>query len=323
MSGTTRRTALGLGAALLTAPALGQSLWPNGPIRFIVTFPAGGSTDLLSRIWCNRMAEITGQPFVVENRSGSGGNVGTEAIARAAPDGNTIGLASVASLSIAPTLYRRLPFDVTRDFSYICGLWQLPNLLITRLDFPANTVPELIREARANPGRFTFASSGAGTTLHLSGELFKQMAGVDILHIPYRGGAPAQIDLLAGRVDMMFGNIPEAVRAFREGKVKALGVTGPQRSPQAPQIPAIGEFLPGYAVTSWGGVCGPAGIPPAIVARIAELGRQAVESPDVRRRYEEAAAEVWWVSPQDLAQFRRANEESFAPLIRAAGAVVE
>jgi hypothetical protein len=139
-------------------------------------------------------------------------------------------------------------------------------------------VPELISQARANPGRYTFASSGAGTTLHLSGELFKQMAGVDILHIPYRGGAPAQIDLLAGRVDMMFGNIPEAVRAFREGKVKALGVTGPQRSPQAPQIPAIGEFLPGYAVTSWGGVCGPAGIAPAIIARIAELGRQAVES---------------------------------------------
>jgi len=266
------------------------------------------------------MAEITGQAFVVENRSGSGGNVGTEAIARATPDGNTIGLASVASFSIAPTLYRRLPFDVARDFSYICGLWQLPNLLITRLDFPANSVPELIS---ANPGRYTFASSGAGTTLHLSGELFKQMAGVDILHIPYRGGAPAQIDLLAGRVDMMFGNIPEAVRAFREGKVKALGVTGPQRSPQAPQIPAIGEFLPGYAVTSWGGVCGPAGIAPAIIARIAELGRQAVESPEVRRRYDEAAAEAWWVSSQDLAQFRRANEESFAPLIRAAGAVVE
>jgi len=269
------------------------------------------------------MAEITGQAFVVENRSGSGGNVGTEAIARATPDGNTIGLASVASFSIAPTLYRRLPFDVARDFSYICGLWQLPNLLITRLDFPANSVPELISQARANPGRYTFASSGAGTTLHLSGELFKQMAGVDILHIPYRGGAPAQIDLLAGRVDMMFGNIPEAVRAFREGKVKALGVTGPQRSPQAPQIPAIGEFLPGYAVTSWGGVCGPAGIAPAIIARIAELGRQAVESPEVRRRYDEAAAEARWVSSQDLAQFRRANEESFAPLIRAAGAVVE
>jgi len=323
MSGTTRRGALGLGAALLAAPALGQSLWPTGPIRFIVTFPAGGSTDLLSRIWCNRMAEITGQPFVVENRSGSGGNVGTEAIARAAPDGNTIGLASVASLAIAPTLYRRLPFDVTRDFSYICGLWQLPNLLITRLDFPADNLPDLIRQARENPGRFTFASSGAGTTLHLSGELFKQMAGVDILHIPYRGGAPAQVDLLGGRVDMMFGNIPEAVRAFREGKVKALGVTGPQRSPQAPQIPAIGEFLPGYAVTSWGGVCGPAGIAPGIVARMAELGRQAVESTEVRRRYEEAAAEVWWKSPADLAQFRRANEESFAALIRAAGAVVE
>ena len=210
----TRRALLAasVGAAL-TRPALAERpAWPTQPIRFIGIFPPGGGTDILSRIWCNRMSEITGQSFVVENRSGSGGNVGTEAIARATPDGNTIGLASVSSLSIAPTLYARLPYDVDRDFSYVCGLWQLPNLLFVRLDVPARSVPELIALCRGDPGRYSFASSGAGTTLHIAGEMFKHMAGVDVLHVPYRGGAHAYNDLLGGRVDMIFGNIPEALR---------------------------------------------------------------------------------------------------------------
>ena len=320
----TRRAMLAAGATALVAPALAQrTAWPTQPIRFIGIFPPGGSTDILSRLWCAKMGEITGQSFIVENRSGSGGNVGTEIIARATPDGNTIGLASVSSLAISPTLYRRLPFDVNRDLSYICGLWQLPNLLVVRNDLPARDVPELIALCRRDPGRYTFASSGAGTTLHISGEMFKAMAGVDILHIPYRGGAPAQVDLLAGRVDMTFGNIPEAIRIHREGKVRGLAVTSAVRSPQAPNIPTMSAYLPGFEINSWGGVCGPAGIPQAIVERIAELGREAVESPDIRRRYEDSAASVWWTSPAGLAEFRRENEARFAPLIRAAGAVVE
>ena len=322
-SAAPRRALLALAATPLAAPARGQAAWPTAPVRYVCVFPPGGATDLLSRIWCARMAEITGQQFVVDNRGGSGGNVGTEVIARSHPDGTTIGLASVSSMAIAPTLYRRLPFDVTRDFTWICGLWQLPNLLVARNDLPAQSIPELIELCRRDPGRYTFASSGAGTTLHIAGEMFKQMAQVNILHVPYRGGGPAYIDLLAGRVDMVFGNFPEASRMAREGKVRALAATGAQRSPQAPEVPAMAEFLPGYEINSWGGACGPAGIPPAMVARMAELGRQALESPEVRRRYEEGGATAWWTTPEGLADFRRENEARFAPLIRASGAIVE
>lgn len=321
----TRRAlfAASIGAAL-TRPGFAQhTAWPTQPVRFIGIFPPGGGTDILSRIWCNRMSEITGHSFVVENRSGSGGNVGTEAIARATPDGNTIGLASVSSLSIAPTLYARLPYDVNRDFSYICGLWQLPNLLFVRPDVPARSVPELIALCRGDPGHYSFASSGAGTTLHLAGEMFKHMAGVDILHVPYRGGAHAYNDLLGGRIDMIFGNIPEALRLSREGQVRPLAVTGAARSPQAPDVPAMAEFLPGYEINSWGGVLGPAGLPPALVGRLAEVGREAVESAEVRRQFEEKGASVWWTTPEGLAEFRRENEARFAPLVRASGARVE
>ena len=215
----TRRTTLGLGAGLLAAPALvsAQGNWPTGPIRFIGLFPPGGGTDILSRIWCIKMSEITGQQFVVENRSGSGGNVGTEAIARSTPDGNTIGLASVAPLAISPTLYSRLNYNPARDIALISGLWQLPNMLVVNNDVPARTVPELIALLKANPGKYAFASSGSGTTVHLSGEMFKFMAGVDMLHVPYRGAAPAHVDLAGGRVHMIFDNIPQALALARDG----------------------------------------------------------------------------------------------------------
>ncbi len=319
-----RRALIAAPGIVLAAPALAQRAnWPTQPVRFIGIFPPGGATDVLARIWCARMAEITNQQFVTENRSGSGGNVGTEAIARANPDGATIGLASVASLAVAPTLYRRLPFDAARDFSLICGLWQLPNLLVVHPSVEARTVPELIDLCRRNPGRYTFASSGAGTTVHLSGEMFKHLAGIDIVHVPYRGGAPAGVDLLAGRVHMIFANIPEQLENHRQGRVRGLGVTGPRRSPQLPDLPTMAETLPGFEVTSWAGVGAPAGLPPALVERIAELGREAVESAEVRRRYDENAATVWWTSPRDFAEYRRAEEARFAPLIRASGAQVD
>ncbi|WP_165585472.1 tripartite tricarboxylate transporter substrate binding protein [Roseococcus sp. SYP-B2431] len=317
------RMAMGAGA-LGAGPAMAQTgAWPTGSVRFIGVFPPGGGTDILSRIWCQKMSELTQQQFVVENRSGSAGNVGTEAIARAVPDGRTIGLGSVAPLAIAPTLYARLPFDVTKDFTYIAGLWQLPNLLVVNNDVPAHTVPELIALLRANPGRYTFASSGSGTTVHLSGEMFKTMAGVDMLHVPYRGGAPAHIDLLGGRVHMIFDNIPQGLASAREGKVRALAVTGAQRSPQAPEIPTMAEFLPGFEITSWGSVIGPAGMAPAAVDRIAQLAKRALEAPDTVRLFEENGATPWWTSPEDLASFRMQNEAAFAPLIRASGARVD
>jgi tripartite-type tricarboxylate transporter receptor subunit TctC len=327
MSGSrrvTRRFTLAAGMAALASSALAQqAAWPKGPVRFIGIFPPGGGTDILSRIWCQKMAEITGEQFVVENRSGAAGNIGTEAIARATPDGRTIGLASVAPLGIGPTLYRQLPFDVTKDFSYIAGLWQLPNLLAISNDVPAKTVPELIALLKANPGKYAYASSGSGTTVHLSGAMFAAMAEVDMVHVPYRGGAPAHVDLLAGRVHMMFDNIPQALGYAREGRLRALAVTGAERSPQAPELPTMAEFLPGFEITSWGGVMGPAGMPEPVVRRISELAGQALKDPDLVTKFRDNGATTWFTSPADLAAFRAANQAAFAPIIRAAGAQVD
>ena len=319
----TRRAALA-GAALLPMAAAAQTAqWPTSAVRFIGLFPPGGGTDILSRIWCQKIAEITGQQFIVENRSGSGGNVGTQAIAQSRNDGSVIGLASISALAISPTLYATLPFDVTRDFSYLGGLWQLPNMLVVHNDVAARTVPELIALLKANPGRYSFASSGSGTSVHLSGEMFKQLAGVDMVHVPYRGAAPAHIDLLAGRVHMIFDNIPQALAAHRGGSLRALAVTGARRSPQAPEVPAMAEFLPGFEITSWGGVLGPAGMAPALVNRIAALTKQALETPEVTARYIENGATPWPIGPEELAAFRAADAARFAPLIRASGARVD
>ncbi|CAH0143004.1 tripartite tricarboxylate transporter substrate binding protein [Roseomonas sp. CECT 9278] len=318
-----RRSLFAIAAAPLAAPAVAQPAWPANSIRFIGLFPPGGGTDILSRLWCIKMSEITGQQFVVENRAGSAGNIGTEAIARAVPDGNTIGLASVAPLGIGPTLYSRLPFNPTRDFSYVSGLWQLPNLLVVNNDVPARSVPELIALLRANPGRFAYASSGSGTTVHISGEMFKTMAGIDMLHVPYRGAAPAHVDIQGGRVHMIFDNIPQGLALHRDGKVRALAVTGAQRSPVAPEIPTMAEFLPGFEINSWGGVMGPAGMPPAIVARLNALTKQALESDDLKRRFLENGATPWWTTPEDFAAYRAANEAALAPIIRASGARVD
>ncbi|MBR0657059.1 Bug family tripartite tricarboxylate transporter substrate binding protein [Plastoroseomonas arctica] len=319
----TRRAALASAALLPLAAHAQAAPWPSAPVRFIGLFPPGGGTDILSRIWCAKMADITNQQFIVENRSGSGGNVGTHAIAQSRNDGSVIGLASVSSLAISPTLYSSLPFDVTRDFSYLGGLWQLPNMLVVHNDVAARSIPELIALLKANPGRYSFASSGSGTSVHLSGEMFKQMAGVDIIHVPYRGAAPAHIDLLAGRVHMIFDNIPQALAAHRGGTLRALAVTGAQRSPQAPEVPAMAEFLPGFEITSWGGVLGPAGMAPALVNRIASLTKQAVETRKVTERYIENGATPWPIGPEELAAFRAADAARFAPLIRASGARVE
>ena len=260
---------------------------------------------------------------MVENRAGAGGNIGMIAIARSPADGTAIGLGSVSSLAISPTMRADLPFDVERDFTYIAGLWQLPNMLIINNDIPAHTVPELIALIRQAPGRYTFASPGSGTTVHLAGEMFKQMAGLDMVHVPYRGGAAAQLDVQAGRVHMILDNIPQSLASARTGKVRALAVTSRERSPFAPEVPAMSEFLPGFEITSWGSVVGPAGLPDPVVARLSALTRQALESADFRAKLTENGAAPWIRTPEELVAFRRANEAALAPIIRASGARIE
>ena len=297
--------------------------WPSKPVRYINVFPPGGPTDTLSRIVCHELAELTSQQFIVENKSGSGGNVGTDAIAKAAPDGYTIGLYTITSQSIAPTLYAKLPFDVEKDFTGIAMMWSVPNMLMVRLDLPAKTVPELIALAKANPGKYSFASSGSGTSPHLSGEIYKQLAGLNLLHVPYRGSAPAYQDLLAGQVDMMFDNIPGPLGLMRSGKVRGLAVTSKERHPAAPEIPTMAEFLPGFEITSWGGVCGPAGLPPAMVEKLSALTRKALDSASVKASFDQQGATAIWMNPADTAAYRATDEKRLASVIKASGAKVD
>ena len=236
----TRRRALALiGGTALAAPgfARAQAAWPTRSVRYMLGFAAGGATATLSRLFCQKMSDLTGQQFVVENRGGAGGVLGADAIAKAAPDGYTLGMGSVATNAIAVGTYAKLPFQAGRDFSFITGLWQLPNVLVVRKDLPVASLRELIDLAKASPGKYTYASPGNGTTLHLSGEMMKSMAGIDLRHITYKGGAPAMIDLLAGRVDTLFDNLPGSLQAIREGSVKALAVTTTTRSAGCPTCP--------------------------------------------------------------------------------------
>jgi tripartite-type tricarboxylate transporter receptor subunit TctC len=295
--------------------------WPNQAVRYINPFPPGGSTDILSRIFCQRMSEITGQQFVVENRGGGGGTVGVDAIAKSRNDGYTIGLGGIASHAINPTLQPSMPFDSTRDFTFVTGLWQLPNLLIVNNDLPARSVPEFIALLRASPGKYSYGSAGPGTTLHLSGALLAQLAKVDIQHVPYRGAGPAYPDLQAGRIHFMLDNIPGALGQAREGKVRALAVTSRERSPVVPELPALAEFLPGFDIVSWTCLCGPAGFPPAMVARMSAFSRQALESEDLRRQYLAQGATPWWTTPEQIVAHRAREQERLRPIILASGAV--
>lgn len=316
----TRRAALALGA---TAPALARaqgSDWPNQTVRYINPYPPGGSTDILSRLFCAKMSEVTGQQFVVENRSGSGGDVGLDAVAKSRPDGYTIGLGGIASQAISPTLKPNLPFNPERDFTIVTGIWQLPNLLVVNNDFPARTLPELLALMKANSGKYSYGSAGPGTTLHLSGAMLAQMTGTEMTHVPYRGEAPGLVDLMAGRITMMLANFSSTIGHVREGKLRGLAVTSAERSPAAPELPAIAEVIPGFEIVSWTCLCGPAGFPPAMVARMSAYSKRALESDDLKRSYLELGARAWWTTPEDIASFRRAQEAKLRPLILASGA---
>jgi tripartite-type tricarboxylate transporter receptor subunit TctC len=326
-----RRAALLL-AAGITAPsslrAQGSAQgsggdWPNQSVRYINGFPPGGSTDILSRLFCAKMSEIAGQQFVVENRSGSGGDVGLDAVAKSRPDGYTLGLGGIASQAISPTLKPNLPFDPAKDFTFATGLWQLPNILVVNNDIPARSVPELIALVKANPGKFSYGSAGPGTTLHLSGAMLAQLAGVEMLHVPYRGEAAGMVDLMAGRIQLMLSNFPSTIGQVKDGKVRALAVTSAERNPAAPELPAIAEFIPGFDIVSWTCLCGPAGIPAPMLARMSALSKRALETEALKRAYLDLGASAWWTTPEYIASFRAAQEAKLRPLILSSGARTE
>ena len=316
-----KRRRLLLGSLAAAAPlrlAHAQAAWPSKPVRFIVPFAPGGGTDGVSRLICDQLSRTFGQSFVVDNKGGAGGNIGTVELARAAPDGYTLGLISVASHTLNPMLYTKLPYDPDKDIVAISRLALLVNLLGVTQTLPVDSVAELIALCRKEPGKYSFASSGPGSSLHLSGELFKALAGVDIIHVPYKGAGAAYGDVISGTVHMMFANMPSMLPQVRGGKLKGLGVTSAERSRAAPEIPAIGETLPGYVATSWYGLGAPAGTPEPIVARLEAAVADALANPEIQRRWrDDLGLDMPPPGRAGFAAFVAADRKAWEPAVKA------
>jgi len=291
-----------------SAGALAQGSYPDHAVRIIVPFPPGGPADALARIVGERLAASFGKPFVVENKAGAGGNIGMEQGARAAPDGYTLTLAPVGNLTVAPALYSKLPYDPAKDFAPITVLASVPNVLIVHPSVGVKSVAELVALAKAKPGSLNYASPGNGSIPHLAGELFKRTAGVDIVHIPFNGVAPATNAVLAGDVQMFFAQSSAALPQWRAGKVVALGVATPKRIAAAPDLPTIAEQgFPGFEATSWYALVAPAGTAPAIVDRLHGEIVKALREPDVREKIAGLGAEPVGNSPAEFAAMQRAE----------------
>ncbi len=316
-----RRSLLVAAPAIVASSAVrAQAAWPNKTVKFICPFAPGGGTDTVSRLICDQLSRILGQTFVVENKAGAGGNIGTAELARAAPDGYTLGLITVASHTLNPMLYTKLPYNPDKDIVGVSRVALLANLLGVTPSLPANNVAELIALCKKEPGKYSFASSGPGTSLHLSGELFKKLADVDIIHVPYRGAGPVYQDLMAGTVNMMFANMPSMLPHVRAGKLKGLGVTSAQRSKSAPDIPAIAETLPGYVATSWYGVGAPAGTPEPILARLESAIAEALASPDIQKRWaNDLGLDMPPSGRKGFDEFVAEDRKLWAPAVQASG----
>ena len=297
--------------------------WPQRTVRIIVPFPAGGSADLLPRIVGEKLAEKWGQPVVVENRPGAAGNIGATAVYQAEPDGYTLLSAPPPPLVINRLLYPKLGFDSTR-FVPITVIAAIPNVVLVHPKTGVNSIQELIALAKANPGKLNYASQGNGTTSHLTAELFKTMAGgLKIVHVPYKGTAPALADLLAGQVEMMCDNLGVSLPHVKAGKLKALAVASPKRIAALPDLPALAETLPGFEAVAWFGIVGPPGMPGAIAEKVSSSVREALQLPDVRQRLASASAEPMGLTPAQTAAYMKQETERWGAVIRAAGVKLE
>ena len=310
-------------ALILLGQAHAQTAWPAKPIRMIVGFAAGGSTDVTARIIAQALSERLGQPVVVENRGGAGGNIGAEAVAKADPDGYTLLMATSSTFAANPNLYKSLPFDVQKDFAPITVTAFIPNLLVVNPSVPANNVADFITYLKANPDKLNFASAGNGTSQHLSGELFNSLAGVRMMHVAYRGGAPAVSDLLGGQVQVIFAPLVEVIQQVRADKLKALGITTAKRSPLLPDVPTILESLPGYEVALWNGLLAPAKTPPAIIDRINRATIEALRSPEVKAKLAEQGSEPVGNTPAEFKAFIESELVKWRRLVEISGATVQ
>jgi tripartite-type tricarboxylate transporter receptor subunit TctC len=311
-------------AVVLVAATANADTYPTQPVKFVVAFPPGGTTDILARVFAQKMSETWGQPVVVENRSGAGGIIGTESVARSMPDGYTILLGTIGTHAVNTSLYKKIPYDPERDFAPITLLATLPNLLAINPSLPMRNLKELINYAKANPGKLTYASAGAGTASHLAGEMFRKVADVDIVHVPYRGSSPALTDLIAGHVSMTFDYMPSALPYVRSGKLRGLAVTGSSRTKAAPEIPTMIEGgLPGFNIVTWYAVFAPKGTPPDVVSKIRNTIAMAATAPEIVKRMDDLAVDLVASSPEELARFQRAEIERWSKFIQDANITVD
>jgi tripartite-type tricarboxylate transporter receptor subunit TctC len=317
------RWTLGALFACIATVASAQS-YPNRAIRLVVPFPAAGTTDILARAAAQKLTEAFGQSVVVDNRPGAAGNIGSDLVAKSAPDGYTLLMGTVGTHAINPSLYSKMPYDHVKDFVPVVLVAGVPNVLVVNPTLPVNSVADLIKLAKDKPGQINFASSGSGTSIHLSGELFKTMAGVDITHIPYKGSSPALTDLMGGQVQIMFDNLPSALPQIKAGKLRAIAVTSLKRAPVLPDVPTISESgLPGFEASSWFGVLAPAGTPAPIVARINAEVNKWLQSAEAREKLLSQGAEAAGGSPEQFANHIRAESEKWAKVVKASGAKVD
>ena len=309
-------------AAALPQQVLAQS-YPNKPIKFVVGFAPGGATDVIGRLMAKKIGDALGQPIIIENRAGGSSNIGAEVVARAVPDGYTFYVCAITS-AINVSLFPKLAFDFARDFEPVALFANVPNILVVHPSVPAKTVKELIDYARAQPGKLSYASSGAGTSIHLSGELFKMLAKVDMVHIPYKGSAPAMTDMIGGQVQVMFDNMPSALPHVKAGKLRALAVTSAQRSPSAPEVPTMGEAgVAGFDVQSWFGLVAPKGTPKDIIARLNAESVKALATADIKERFMELGAVPGPMSAEAFGDYIRSEIIRWSEVVKVSGAKVE
>ena len=313
--------ALGAAFALCGSFAAAQE-WPTRPIRIVVTFPTGGAPDILARLFSEK-SEL-GQPVIVDNKPGAGGNIGADIVAQSPPDGYTVVMGTVGTHSINGSIFAKMPYDMVKDFAPISLLASTPNLLVVNNDLPVKTVQELIEHAKAYPDKLSFGSPGLGTSIHVSGELFKTMTGVRMQHIPYKGRQFAIPDLIGGQIQLMFDNMPSALPMARDGKIRAVAQTGAQRSAAAPDVPTVAESgVPGFEATSWFALFAPAGTPPAVIRKIHDEAKRVYGLPDVQKRLATLGLDTILSTPEELAKFQAAEIAKWAKVTAEAGVKVE
>ena len=319
------KTVLALVASLVLAlPGIaGAQAFPTKPIRIIVTYPPGGGADLMARLVAPKMSEALGQPVVVENKPGASGQIGASEVARSSPDGYTLML-DASSYAVNPSLYAKLPYEPAQAFTPVAVLALFPNVLVVTPSYPVHDVKELIAAAKAKPGTIAFASSGNGSAQHLSGELFRQKTGVEITHVPYKGGGPAMNDVMGGQVPMFFANMASSLPQIKGGKLRPLAITGAKRSPALPEIPTMAQAgVPGYEVYEWNAIFAPAATPKAVVAKLADAIAKAVQSPEFRERVAALGGELTGYGPTEADRFVREQMQLWGTVVKQANVKVE